>query len=173
MEHKGEMAAGVVYDPLRGELFSAEKGAGAYLNQRPVRVSAVKTLSESLLATGFPSRKRHADVNVYFFHQAAMLAHGVRRAGSAALDLCYVAAGRLDGFWEFGLNPWDMAAGLLLIAEAGGCYTDMRGQPHRLRGRTVAASNGLIHDEMLGLFSDVFANRFRLPLPTVTSAAAD
>ncbi len=173
LEHQGEMVAGVVYDPLRDEFFSAEKGGGAYLNQRPLHVSAVKTLSESLLATGFPSRNRHADVNVYFYHQAAMFAHGVRRAGSAALDLCYVAAGRLDGFWEFGLQPWDMAAGVLLVAEAGGCCTDMRGAPHRLHGRTLTASNGLIHGELLGLFEDVFANRFRVPIPTLTSAAAD
>jgi myo-inositol-1(or 4)-monophosphatase len=173
LEHRGELAAGVVFDPLRDEFFSSEKGGGAYLNQRPIRVSTVSSLEESLLATGFPSRKRHQDVNVYFFHQAAMLAHGVRRAGSAALDLCNVAAGRLDGFWEFGLNPWDMAAGLLLVSEAGGRCTDMRGQPHRLRGRTVAASNGRIHDEMVGLFSDVFANRIRVPLPVVSPSAAE
>ncbi|MBI3667859.1 MAG: inositol monophosphatase, partial [Acidobacteria bacterium] len=164
------VVAGVVYDPLRDEFFSAEKGNGAYLNNRRIRVSSVDRLSEGLLATGFPSRNRHRDVNVYFYHQMAMLAHGVRRAGSAALDLCYVAAGRLDGFWEFHLNPWDIAAGLLLIAEAGGCYTDMRGRPHQLRSPQLAASNGLIHEEMLGLFADVFADRIRVPLPTVSSA---
>jgi myo-inositol-1(or 4)-monophosphatase len=173
LEHRGELLAGIVYDPLHEELFAAEKGSGAFLNQRPIRVSGATRLDESLLATGFPSRKRHADVNVYFYHQAAMLAHGVRRAGSAALDLCYVAAGRLDGFWEFGLNPWDTAAGLLIAAEAGGRCTDMRGRPCRLRGRTIAVTNGLIHEELLTLFRDVFDNRFRVPIPTLTAAAAD
>lgn len=173
LEHAGEVVAGVVYDPLREEFFSAEKGGGAYLNNRRIHVSRVDSLGESLLATGFPSRKRHADINVYFYHQAAMLAHGVRRAGSAALDLCYVAAGRLDGFWEFGLNPWDIAAGRLLIAEAGGRYSDMHGASHRLCSRDLAASNSLIHDEMIRLFADVFANRPRVPIPLITSGRAE
>ncbi len=168
LEHAGQLAAGIVYDPLRDELFTAELGGGAYLNNRPIQVSKVGQFAESLLSTGFPSRKRHQDVNVYFFHQAAMLAHGVRRGGSAALDLCYVAAGRLDGFWEFGLNPWDVAAGLLLITEAGGRCTDMHGGEHRLRGPHLAASNTLIHGEMLGLFADVFANRIRVPMPALS-----
>jgi len=169
LEHAGEMVAGVVYDPVRDEFFAAERGTGAFLNGRPIRVSQVSRLAESLLATGFPSQRRHADINVYFYHQTAMLAHGVRRAGSAALDLCYVACGRLDGFWEFRLNPWDIAAGLLLIEEAGGRSTDLRGGPHRLRGAETAASNGLIHQEMIGLFADVFANRIRVPMPAVTA----
>jgi myo-inositol-1(or 4)-monophosphatase len=168
LEHAGEIVCGVVYDPVHEEFFSAEKGAGAWLNNRRIQVSRVNRLNESLLATGFPSRKRHTDVNVYFFHQAAMLSHGVRRAGSAALDLSYLAAGRLDGFWEFGLNPWDIAAGLLLIEEAGGRCTDLRGGEHELRGPQLAASNGLIHDEMLGLFADVFANRIRVPIPPIS-----
>jgi myo-inositol-1(or 4)-monophosphatase len=168
LEHAGEVVAGVVYDPIREEFFSAEKGRGAFLNNRRLRVSRVDRLAESLLATGFPSRKRHADVNVYFYHQAAMLAHGVRRAGSAARDLAYVAAGRLDGFWEFSLNPWDIAAGLLLIGEAGGRFTDMRGAAHRLDGPHLAATNGRIHDELLGLFADVFNNRVRVPMPTTS-----
>ena len=168
LEHSGQVVAGVVYDPLRDELFSAEKGRGAYLNNRRLHVSRIDQFCDSLLATGFPSRKRHDDVNVYFFHQTAMLTHGVRRGGSAALDLSYVAAGRLDGFWEFGLNPWDMAAGLLLILEAGGCYTDMRGAAHLLRGPHVAASNGLIHNDLIALFADVFANRIRIPLPQIS-----
>jgi myo-inositol-1(or 4)-monophosphatase len=167
LEHAGEVVAGVVYDPLRDEFFSAEKGGGAYLNHRRIQVSRVSRLGESLLATGFPSYRRHADVNVYFYHQTAMLAHGVRRAGSAALDLCYVACGRLDGFWEFRLKPWDIAAGLLLVSEAGGCYSDMHGQPHSLAGAETAASNGLIHREMLDLFADIFAGRVRVPMPPV------
>ncbi|HYM12608.1 MAG TPA: inositol monophosphatase family protein [Bryobacterales bacterium] len=169
LEQAGEIVAGVVYDPVREEFFTAEKGAGAYLNNRRIRVSRIDRLAEALLATGFPSRKRHTDVNVYFYHQAAMLSHGVRRAGSAALDLSYVACGRLDGFWEFGLNPWDIAAGLLLIEEAGGRCSDMHGGEHQLRGPHLAASNGLIHQEMIGLFADVFANRIRVPLPTLSS----
>jgi myo-inositol-1(or 4)-monophosphatase len=164
----GEIVAGVVYNPVHDEFFAAEKGGGAYLNNRPIHVSRVSRVAEALLATGFPSRKRHADVNVYFYHQDAMLSHGVRRAGSAALDLSYVACGRLDGFWEFGLNPWDIAAGLLLIEEAGGRHSDMRGGEHQLRGPHLAASNGLLHSEMLGLFADVFANRLRVPLPTLS-----
>ncbi len=167
LEIAGETVVGVVYDPVRDEFFSAERGAGAWLNHRRIHVSRVGKLAESLLATGFPSRKRHEDVNVYFFHQTAMLAHGVRRGGSAALDLCYVACGRLDGFWEFRLNPWDIAAGLLLVAEAGGRYTDMHGEPHRLRGVETAASNGLIHQEMIDLFRDIFAGRIRVPMPGV------
>ena len=168
LEQAGEMVAGVVYDPVRDELFAAEKGGGAYLNNRRIHVSCVERLAEGLLATGFPSHKRHADVNVYFFHQAAMLSHGVRRGGSAALDLSYVAAGRLDGFWEFGLNPWDIAAGLLLISEAGGRYSDMKGADHALRGPQLAASNGLIHEEMIALFTDVFADRIRIPIPNIS-----
>ena len=171
LEHAGQLAAGVVYDPLREEFFSAETGQGAYLNNRRLHVSRVNRMAESLLATGFPSRHRHADVNVYFYHQAAMLAHGVRRAGSAALDLCYVASGRLDGFWEFRLSPWDVAAGLLLVREAGGRYTDMRGAEHRIRGPELAATNGLIHDELIALFADVFGNRPRVPLPGLEAPA--
>jgi myo-inositol-1(or 4)-monophosphatase len=169
LEQAGELVAAVTYDPLRDEFFSAEKGGGAYLNSRRLQVSRVSRLSESLLATGFPSRKRHGDVNIYFYHQAAMLTHGVRRAGSAALDLAYVAAGRLDGFWEFRLNAWDIAAGLLLVREAGGCYSDMHGTEHRFDSPELLASNGLIHRELLSLFGDIFANRIRVPLPALAA----
>src|SRR5260370_15292808 len=100
---------------MRNELFGRERGSGAYLNNRRIRVSKVARVQDSLVATGFPSRKRHLNVNVHFYYQLAMLTHGVRRAGSAALDLAYVGCGRLDGFWGFGLNPWDMAAWLLLV----------------------------------------------------------
>jgi myo-inositol-1(or 4)-monophosphatase len=114
LERAGEMICGVIFDPLRQELFTAELGGGAYLNGHRIHTSPVPQLERALLSTGFPSRKRHESVNVHFFYQAAMGTHGVRRSGSAAIDLAYVACGRLDGFWEFGLNPWDMAAGLLL-----------------------------------------------------------
>ncbi len=113
----------MIYDPIRQEMFTAERGAGAYLNNRRIRVSGVKRLDDSLASTGFPSRKRHQNVNIHFYHQMAMASHGVRRTGSAAIDLAYVACGRLDFFWEFGLKPWDMAAGTLLVAEAGGAVS--------------------------------------------------
>lgn len=169
LERAGEMIAGVVFDPIRDELFAAELGGGAYLNGKRIAVSKSARLETSLLATGFPSRKRHENVNVHFFHQVAMSTHGVRRSGSAAIDLAYVACGRLDGFWEFGLNPWDMAAGLLLVREAGGGATDMKGGPADIRGRHIAADNGRIHEELIALFRDIFAGRYRYPLPVVSA----
>jgi myo-inositol-1(or 4)-monophosphatase len=170
LERAGELIAGVIYDPTRQEMFAAERGAGAWLNHRRIRVSRVEKIEESLLATGFPNWRRHRDINVHFFHQAAMLSHGVRRAGAAALDLAYVACGRLDGYWEFGLNPWDVAAGVLLTREAGGAVTTMRGAPFDLRSPHILATNGRIHGEMETLFNEVFSGRYRVPLPTVTAA---
>jgi myo-inositol-1(or 4)-monophosphatase len=161
LERAGELIAGVIFDPVRNEMFAAELGSGAFLNQRPIHVSKAAQIENSLLATGFPSRKRHQNVNVHFYYQLAMLSHGVRRAGAAALDLAYVACGRLDGFWEFSLKPWDMAAGVLLIREAGGVCSDMRGEPFSVRGPHVLADNGLIHREMIELFGEVFAGRYR------------
>ena len=169
VERHGELIAGVVFDPTRNEMFAAEKSGGAYLNGRRIHVSKAKGVADSLVATGFPSRKRHENINIHFYYQLAMISHGVRRAGSAALDLAYVASGRLDGFWEFGLNPWDMAAGILLIEEAGGRSSDMNGQPRTLRGKHVLADNGLIHEEMLQLFGEIFAGRFRYQLPQIQS----
>ncbi|WP_321474812.1 inositol monophosphatase family protein [uncultured Paludibaculum sp.] len=168
LERSGELIAGVIFDPVRQEMFAAELGGGAFMNGRRIHASKAATLDVSLLATGFPSRKRHENVNVHFFHQASMVTHGMRRSGSAAIDLAYVACGRLEGFWEFGLNPWDMAAGLLLVREAGGRTSDMHGGPAELRGPHIAVSNSLIHDELLALFSDVFAGRYRYPMPPVT-----
>lgn len=165
LAREGEVLCGVIFDPLHQELFQAERGAGACLNGRRIQVSAVSRLADSLAATGFPSRKRHLNVNVHFYYQMAMLSHGVRRAGSAALDLAYVACGRLDAFWEFGLNPWDMAAGVLLVEEAGGKVSDMRGGPLDLHGPHLLADNGLVHPEILTVFGEIFEGRFRTPLP--------
>ncbi len=165
LEKSREMMAGVIYDPLRDEMFAAERGGGAYLNNRPIRVSQVASLSESLLATGFPSRKRHHNPNIHFYNQVTLRSHGVRRPGSAALDLAYVACGRLDGFWEFNLSPWDTAAGWLLVEEAGGRLTDMQGHRYSLAGDSIAASNGLIHSQLLQAFADVFHGRNLEPLP--------
>ena len=115
-------------------------------------MSNAKRLDESLVATGFPSRRRHQNVNVHFYYQLAMLTHGVRRAGAAAIDLCYVACGRLDAFWEFGLNPWDMAAGLVILEEAGGKATDMKGNPAHVRAPHLLTSNGFLHPEIVAAF---------------------
>lgn len=168
LERNGEMICGVVYDPTRDEMFSAERGAGAYLNNRRIHVSKTAVLADSLLSTGFPSRRRHLGVNIHFYHQLAMATHGVRRGGAAAIDFAYTACGRLDGFWEFTLNPWDMAAGLLLVEEAGGRVSDMKGAPVSLRGPHVVADNGAIHDELIGVFGEIFRNEFRYPLPSLS-----
>jgi myo-inositol-1(or 4)-monophosphatase len=157
--------AAVIYDPTRDELFSAEQGRGARLNGETIHVSKTATLKESLLATGFPSHKRHKNPNIYFYHQITLRTHGVRRAGSAALDLCNVAAGRFDGFWEFNLNPWDTAAGVLIVEEAGGQVTRFDGSPFELDSRETVASNGLIHEALLGEFGEIFAGRGLEPLP--------
>jgi myo-inositol-1(or 4)-monophosphatase len=167
LEAEGELIAGVIFDPIHNELFTAERGAGAYLNERPIHVSKTAKLSDALVATGFPSRKRHMSVNIHFYHQLAVLSHGVRRCGSAAIDLAYVACGRLDAFWEFGLNPWDMAAGRLLIAEAGGKFSGMHGEPHQLRGPDLLVDNALLHDEILGLFGEIFHGQYRVPIPQI------
>ena len=163
----GEIIVGVVYDPLREEMFATEKGSGAYLNDQKIHVSAAKRLADSLVSTGFPTRKRSQNVNIHFYHQLAMSTHGVRRGGSAALDLAYVACGHLDAFWEFGLNPWDLAAGTLLVTEAGGRCTDMRGQPHTLKSTNLLVDNGLIHEEILESFGEVFGGRYRYPMPEI------
>ncbi len=128
-DEEGEIVAGVIFDPTRNELFVAEKGKGAYLNGRRMQTSRIETVAESLLATGFPSRKRHQNPNIHFYQEITMRSHGVRRAGSAALDLAYTACGRFDGYWEFNLNPWDTSAGSLMVTEAGGTITYFDGSP--------------------------------------------
>ena len=163
-EADGKLVAAVIYDPLRDELYQAERGCGATLNGRPIHVSRIAHLAESISATGFPSRKRHLSPNVYFYHEFTLRSHGVRRAGSAALDLAYVAAGRLDAFWEFNLNPWDTAAGILLVEEAGGQVTGFFGQHYLIDSQQVLASNGLIHNELLQTFEELFAGRNLAPI---------
>jgi len=172
LAREDQMVAGVVYDPERNELFAAERGAGATLNGKKIHVSKAKLLEDSLVATGFPSRRRHQNVNVHFYYQLAMLTHGVRRAGAAAIDLAWTACGRLEGFWEFGLNPWDMAAGTLLVEEAGGKVSSMLGEPLDLHGPHLLVDNGLIHDEMLALFQEIFAGRYRFEMPAMEPADA-
>ncbi len=150
LEKKGELILGVIYDPNLDELFTAEKGSGAYLNDKRVHVSKSDELIWSLLVTGFPYNVDENPDNcidhfVNFLHEA----QAIRRMGSAAIDLAYVAAGRIDGFWEVSLNPWDMAAGVLLIEEAGGKVTDFLGNPHSIYNKQVLTSNGKIHEEMI------------------------
>lgn len=167
LERAGELITGVIFDPVRNEMFTAEKGGGAYLNGERIQVSTTKLITDSLVATGFPSRKRHQNINVHFYYQLAMMSHGVRRAGAAAIDLAYVACGRLEAFWEFGLNPWDMAAGILMVTEAGGACSDMRGAPVDLRGPDVLADNGRVHSELVQLFEEIFNGRFRAAMPEI------
>jgi myo-inositol-1(or 4)-monophosphatase len=176
-DQDGEIVAGVVYDPVHDELFAAEKGGGAWLMRasepiRRLQVSRTKYLQESLLSTGFPSHKRHMNPNIHFYQQLTLRSHGVRRAGAAALDLAYTAAGRVDGFWEFNLNPWDTAAGALLVTEAGGSMLRFDRTPFRLNSEEVLATNGLITDEILSFFEDMFAGRDVEPVPTPAEFAA-
>jgi myo-inositol-1(or 4)-monophosphatase len=159
VERQGRRVAGVIYDPTRDEMFSAELGGGAWLDDSAIHVSATANLGECLIGTGFPSQKRHKNPNIYFYHQLTLRTHGVRRAGSAALDLCNVASGRYDGFWEFNLNPWDTAAGVLIVEEAGGKVTDFTGGAFQIASRETIATNGLVHGALLHEFQEIFAGR--------------
>ena len=149
LEHQGKMEVGIVYDPLRDEMFAAERGRGASLNGRRITVSRTMNLSAALLCTGFPYDVRQRSEFARHFASFIMHAQGVRRDGAAALDLAYVAAGRFDGFWEEGLKPWDVAAGALIIEEAGGRVSNYRGEPLDIHTPPMMASNCLIHDEMM------------------------
>lgn len=146
---------GVVFNPFANELFTAARGEGTFLNENRIRVSAVEKLASSLVATGFPTHLRKKSSNMEYYWQFTLRTHGVRRDGSAALDLCSVACGRFDGYWEFGLSSWDTAAGVLLVEEAGGMVTDLAGQPYRLGGPSLIASNGQIHREMQELAASI------------------
>ncbi len=156
LEVDGEVEWGAVVDPIRKELFTARRGQGAFCNEALLHVSAVDALGESLLATGFPYDIRTSEENnLDNFCAFALRSHGIRRSGSAALDLCNVAAGRLDGFWEAKLNPWDCAAGYLMVREAGGRVTNYSGAPGSIYERQVVASNGRIHKEILAVLMAV------------------
>jgi len=144
----GEPIVGVVFNPVANELFTAVRGEGAFLNEHRIRVSPVEKLAHSLVATGFPTHLRKKSSNMEYYWQFTLRTHGVRRDGSAALDLCSVACGRFDAYWEFGLSSWDTAAGVLLVKEAGGMVTDLAGQPYRLGGPSLIATNGHIHGEL-------------------------
>jgi myo-inositol-1(or 4)-monophosphatase len=150
VERDGQLLLGVVYDPTRDELFRAVAGRGAFLNGRSIAVSPTQQLEAALTVTGFAYDIREtANNNLDHFASFALKAQGVRRTGSAALDLCYVAAGRFDGFWELKLSPWDMAGGVVIVREAGGRVTDFRGNAHSVYQPELVASNGRIHQEML------------------------
>jgi myo-inositol-1(or 4)-monophosphatase len=147
LSQRDTILAGVVFNPYYNELFAAARGQGATLNGKHIQVSKIDKLAASLLCTGFPAHKRVASPNIHYYWDFTLRSHGVRRDGSAALDLAGVATGRFEAFWEFGLNKWDVAAGILLIEEAGGKVTDFVGAPYKLGGPMILATNGLIHDE--------------------------
>jgi myo-inositol-1(or 4)-monophosphatase len=161
LEYDGEVILGVVYDPVRRELWEARRGRGATLNRRRIRVSPCPRLGESLLVTGFAYDLRDDPTNLTHFANFSLRARGIRRTGSAALDLCYTATGRLDGFWELKLQPWDIAAGSLIVTEAGGRVTDCAGRPFRVDAREIVASNGRIHQEMVDMIRSAPAHRGR------------
>ena len=150
VRRRGETVIGVVYDPLRDELFAAERGAGTFLNGQRRHVSGTQRLQDALLATGFPyDRATRPDNNVAEFTRLITRVQGIRRAGAASLDMAYLAVGRLDGYWEQHLSPWDWAAGALLVEEAGGVVTDFESQPWTLEKVQIVASNGKIHEELV------------------------
>lgn len=149
LEHEGEIVLGVTFDPTRDEMFAAERGRGASLNGKPIRISETENLSDALIVTGFPYDFKDRTDFAKHLTQFLIRSRGVRRDGSAAIDMAYVACGRFDGFWEEGLNPWDMAAGLLLIEEAGGRVSSYDGSAFNVYSPPVIASNGLIHGQML------------------------
>jgi myo-inositol-1(or 4)-monophosphatase len=155
LEIDGVAQVAAIYDPTRKELFTAERGGGAFLNGRPLRVSSTNRLVDAMLVTGFPYdvHSRIEEI-VGLFGRFVGQARAVRRLGSAAIDLCYIAAGRMDGFWERDLKPWDIAGGALIVAEAGGRITNMDGRPFASRGRDVLATNGLLHEDMLKVVAD-------------------
>ena len=159
LEHKGVLDQGIVYDPLRQELFSASRGEGAWLDDRRIRVTKRNTLEGALIGTGFPFRSlNRLDTYIEIFRQLTAVTAGIRRPGSASLDLAYVASGRLDGFWEYGLELWDTAAGALLIREAGGYVSDMDSGVSRLDSGNIVAGNPAVHDLLLDVIRSADAD---------------
>ncbi len=153
----GKPMVGVVFNPVTNELFYASQGGGAYLNQKPIQVSSVNTLGASLVSTGFPVHKRGDNLNIYYYWEFTLRSHGVRRDGAASLDLCSVACGRFEAFWEFGLKSWDTAAGMLIVTEAGGKVSDISGAPYQPGGPSVLVTNGLVHDEVQRVAAEIAA----------------
>jgi myo-inositol-1(or 4)-monophosphatase len=153
----GEPVVGVVFNPVSDELFAAKRGTGAHLNGQPIHVSRIQKLATSLVATGFPVHKRGDTGNIHYYWQFTLRSHGVRRDGSAALDLCSVACGRFEAFWEFGLKSWDTTAGILLVTEAGGTVSDLSGAPYHPGGANLLVSNGHIHEEMRATAAEIEA----------------
>ena len=154
MEKDNKVMVGAVYDPVRGELFYAQRGHGAYLNKKRIKVSSISDLSKSLLVTGFSYNIKEANyTNIDNFRKFLLVSQAVRRTGSAALDLCYVACARFDGFWEVGLHPWDTAAASLIVEEAGGRLTDFKSKPYSHYDKEILASNGIVHKQMLKIIS--------------------
>jgi myo-inositol-1(or 4)-monophosphatase len=154
LERRGEAVLGVVHDPMRGETYVGERGEGATVNGEPIGVSDTGDLIQSLLVTGFPYDREHVPAALDLFGRFTLLSQCMRRLGSAALDLCYVASGRLDGYYERGIHAWDMAAGALIVKEAGGKVTDYRGGMLDLRGREMVASNGHLHPVILSTIGE-------------------
>ncbi len=158
LQHKGVLTHGVIYDPAKDELFTASRGRGAHLNDRRLRVSKRAQMGDALIGTGFPFRDLHGlDEYVAMFREVTTRSAGIRRAGAAALDLAYVAAGRLDGFWEIGLSPWDMAAGALMVQEAGGLVGDFSGEPGYLKSGRILCGNPKIFVQLLQLIGPLAA----------------
>ncbi|HDY89667.1 MAG TPA: inositol monophosphatase [bacterium] len=149
LEINGEIEIGIVYNPIMDEFFHARKGEGAFLNNVPISVSKTNNLEKSLLATGFPYDIRESSHNLAHFNHLIKLAQGIRRPGSAALDICYCAMGRFDGYWEITILPWDIAAGILIVTEAGGIVSKLNGEPLSIYDKQVVASNGRIHNELV------------------------
>ncbi|HYL47433.1 MAG TPA: inositol monophosphatase family protein [Candidatus Limnocylindrales bacterium] len=156
----GDPLVGAVFNPISGELFTAARGEGAWLEHKSIRVSTTEKLAASLVATGFPTDRRRQSINISYYWEYTLRSHGVRRDGAASLDLCALACGRFDGFWEFGLKSWDTAAGMLIVTEAGGMVTDFAGRPYHPGDPEVLVTNGRIHSEMQQVAADVAA---RLP----------
>ena len=165
-DEDGDILAAVIFEPMRNELFHAERGKGAWLNDKRFYTSRCSQLQESLLATGFPSRKRHESPNIHFYHELTLRTHVLLRDSEDAVYMTYTACGRLDGYWEFNLNPWDTAAGYLLVEEAGGDITRFDGSKFQLDSRELLATNGKIGGELREVFRKMFAGEDLEPIPT-------